>query len=1752
MKSFIMKLSILLGISLFAATSVFAQRAKNGDYTASTANVVVNSYTTLSANVAVNATSVAVASSTLTGGVFGAGLAPGDLVLIIQMQGATLDIDFATYTAMYPFTYAYGHINDWYTDPGQAAFGAVTSYNQAGKFEYAQVATVPDGTSMTFTCGLKNAYTASGHVQVVRVPRFANVTVNTGASIVPAVWDGATGGVVVMEIDGNLVVNAASAIDASGKGFRGGTVLTTDNSTNGSFAGSDPLQVSYIGSSDNKFGAEKGEGIGGGQIEYGLLSSRYGKGAPANGGGGGNNHNAGGGGGSNVGTGAYTGKGIPNVSNPAWAAVWNLESASFASSASSGGGRGGYTYSTSDQNELVVGPNNNLWSGDKRRNDGGLGGHPLTADPTRIFMGGGGGCGDQNNSQAGPGGAGGGIVLLNVYGTISGTGSIVSNGANGFNSNPTGAAAGFGQKKGNDAAGGAGGGGAIVISHAGTFPAGLAISAKGGNGGNHNFALGSFASGVEGDGPGGAGAGGQISITSGTPTTNVTGGTGGVSNSAHLPNFPPNGATNGAAGIANTGIAFYDILVQNDTICGTGSTTLTATVTGTLPAGSLVSWYTTPFANATPVATGLTYNPGVLGTTTTYYVGTCPGTFRKPVKIVVGPNPIISGTAIINDVSCLGNDGAITGLTVSSGTPAFVHTWNNLSTNTITPSADLSGVGTGNYTLTVTDVNGCSASSGPYAIGNAGGPVIDASNVVLTNQNCLGTNGSITGITATGTGTLTYAWNPSAQTTANLSNVAAGSYTLTVTDGNSCAAVAGPFTLNAIPGPSIDASNVALTPEYCAQNNGSISGIAVTGTIVNYTWNGIASAGPNAINMAQNTYTLIVTDNLGCTATSGPHIITEIAGPSIQTTNLLITSETCNLNNGKIQGIQVSGGTLPYSQSWTNTSQTTLNLTNLDATSYTLTVTDGAGCAATSGPHVVPNAPGPVLDATSVVITPVTCVANGSVTGISVTGGTGALTYFWAPSGQMTPNLLNAPAGSYNLVVVDANNCLVNSGPYVIQPLAPLSINASNIVVTPSNCNASTGTISGIQVNGGINPVISWSNSSPSLNQNNLAAGNYTLTVTDDQGCTATSGPHNVPSATGPSINATNIGLTPEYCGQNNGSISGITVTGSFLTYMWNSVTASGPNVNNLDHGVYTLVVTDNLGCSATSGPYTIAEISGPVIQTTNLIIVPETCEFNNGQIQGFQVVGGTLPYTQSWTNTSQTALNLNSLNTGSYTLTITDAAGCVATSGPHVVPNTPIATINQTNAVVNHVSCTTNGSVTGITVTGPGTSTYAWTPSGQTALDLLNVPVGTYQLVVTDGNGCIVNSAPYLIHGPTALEIDLTNLITTPTNCTSATGSISGIQVMGGINPVTSWSNNTPGLNQSNLAAGSYTLSVTDDQGCTDAATIQITVQVSPTIQTAGLVVEDAHCGQATGAISGIAVTGGTPTYQYLWNETLPLNTLDLNGLLPGTYELLVTDAGGCTATTTVQVNDEGAPIININNLVTTLAMCNESTGSVFGISAQGNGILSYSWNNTTQTNLDLTNLAAGTYVLTVTDAFGCSAQSTPVTILNSGVPDAGIEFAPVQPKPEEWVVFSDASTGTAPVMWEWDIQGVEFNVQNTGSSFPAEGIYPVMLVVTDINGCTDTARVYVQVAADIVIPNIVTANNDGTNDAWVIKGLKSNCQVNIVNRWGNLVFETDDYKNNWTGQDLSGTALSAGVYTYYLQTQDGKVFQGFIHLVL
>ncbi|MFM7022505.1 MAG: beta strand repeat-containing protein, partial [Flavobacteriales bacterium] len=749
-------------ITLLSISNSFAQAGKDGPLTVAAAGTIVNAYDALAADVAIGATTIT--ATNIANLNSPAALAQGDLIMIIQMQGATINTT------------------------NTAAYGDVTAYNNAGNYEFAYVCGVA-GNVISIASGTSRAYTAAGKAQIIRVPQYTNLTVNAGATITAPVWDGAKGGVVVIHASGVVTVNGS--IHANAIGFRGGKI---DNFS--SAAGIVAMTMYYTNL--NTEGAEKGESIAGYQTDYDALGGRYGRGAPANGGGGGNGHNAGGGGGANGNNGvAWNGLGNPDLSGGAgWISAWDLEGGTFSANASSGGGRGGYTFGFTDQDATVVGPSQNPWTGDYRHQLGGYGGRPLTiAAENKIFLGGGAGAGDGNDNANADGGDGAGIVYL-VASSVAGTGTIQANGQAGFNT----------IGGGNDAPGGGGGGGTIIVKA--TVANTITINADGGNGGNQIIV------GVESEGPGGGGGGGFVAINAGTPTITVNAGSNGTTNSTAVTEFIPNGATKGATGestsVASTFVAYPTITATAtpSTICLGSSSTLSSSGAASYVwnPGALVgaSVSVSPAADQTYTVTGTTASGCVLTNSASVTVTTPPS-----ATISYSGSPMCS-SAGVQSVTLTGTAGgtfsSTAGLTIDGVTGAITPATSTAGTYTVTYSIAASG-GCPLYTAT-TSVTVTAAPSA--TISYSGSPMCSSAGAqsVTFSGTAGGTFSSTAGLTinaatgeidpatsTAGTYTVTYTVAPAGgcliyTTTTSVTVTAAPSATLSYSGSPMCSSAA--------------------------------------------------------------------------------------------------------------------------------------------------------------------------------------------------------------------------------------------------------------------------------------------------------------------------------------------------------------------------------------------------------------------------------------------------------------------------------------------------------------------------------------------------------------------------------------------------------------------------------------------------------------------------------------------------------------------------------------------------------------------------------------------------------------------------------------------------------------------------------------------------------------------------------------------------------------------------------------------------
>ena len=1471
-----------------------AQRGKHGSKTIS-GTEVINEYTSLSADATSGTNTITVVSNTLNAnGRFSGALTSGDLILIIQIQGASIN------GQLHP---TFGDV----CDPNNPTWGSINSINNCGNWEYLEVSGTTGGSTINLRCGIEHNYTSSGKVQVIRVPRYTDININ--GTLTADDWVGVTGGIVAFEVDGNTTINGS--IDVSNLGFRGGSVA----GNNGSL---DFNSNWFAGTTQDK-GGEKGESVVGDWLTYQLIGGRFAKGAIGNGGGGGSSHNAGGAGGANASDGinTWTGLGVPNFITASYATAWAQEGI-VVGTQSSGGGRGGYSWSANSINPLTVGPGDVSWGGDNRRSIGGFGGRDLDYSTGKMFFGGGGGGGHENNNQGGDGGDGGGMIFISSYGTITGTGSILANGENGQSSNYT--SAGFGQVTNKDGSGGAGAGGAVYVTSPSTI-AGITITANGGSGGNQVLDFGSFASSNEAQGPGGGGGGGYIKTTGISSATNVNGGIYGTTNSSTMSSFPPNGATSGALGLVESAVfGGSSLAVFNDTICAGNSGLLTAT--GTPEVGSTITWYNDSW---TQVGTGLSLSVGVLFSDAMYFYGSCPGTDFDTVWVIVSPAIVIDDTGIIiSDETCIGNDGSITGILVSGGIGSYNFLYNGSNAS----GADTLGAIAGNYTLEVSDAGGCSDTSGPYTIGSSSGLIIDISSLVITDESCAGNDGNITGIIVSGgSAPYSYAWNGTTGSGLDTIGAAAGVYTLMITDQFGCSVTSAPFTIGSSTGLSIDLSGLSVIDANCLASDGSISGVIVSGGTLpySYTWNGLVASSEDTVGIGSGNYTLEITDNAGCNISAGPFTVSSLNTLVVDSIGFVTVDENCTAVDGSISGIAVSGGSGTYSFAWNGVTSSGPDTVGLGAGAYTLIVSDDNGCADTTGAYLINSLNSLSIDTIGFVATDENCTASdGSITGISVSGGSGVYSYAWNGVVSSSPDTVGLGAGSYTLVVTDNNGCADSTGSYILGSVNNMIIDSTSYIISDANCSASDGGVSGIVVSGpGLSYTYSWNGTvSPSIDLINATSGSYMLIITDDNGCVDSTGTYFVNSISTLNVDTTALVVMAENCTAADGSIVGITVSGGTAPYLydWNGVSTLGSDTIGLDSGSYILTVTDDAGCSEVLGPFLIPSVSSLFTDDSGILVLDAHCGLSDGAISGIIATGsGTLNY--SWNGLVSSGTDTSNLVAGNYLLTVTDANGCVDSLGAYTVSNISGPVIDSSAVVITDDACSQGiGGITGLAINGgSGPVSIAW-DNTDTVLDLSGLYAGNYSITVIDSVGCVDSLGPIVIidsGNPTAnftaspIITDVNNPLINFTDASSS--------------DVTTWNwyfdslgtdistNPTFSFNESGVYQ--VVLVVLNSFGCTDTASMEITVNAVDSMTIPNIMTPDGNGINDVFSIAGLLPDSYVAVYnrwgQKIFETTRYLNNWDgrtsTGERVPnGTYFYVVVDPNGVEFTGSLSVSGQ------------------------------------------------------------------------------------------------------------------------------------------------------------------------------------------------------------------------------------------------------
>lgn len=967
-------------------------------------------------------------------------------------------------------------------------------------------------------------------------------------------------------------------------------------------------------------------------------------------------------------------------------------------------------------------------------------------------------------------------------------------------------------------------------------------------------------------------------------------------------------------------------------------------------------------------------------------------TFTTTTVTIAAPSVIAATASLTSPATCNGDSDGVITVTATGGTVAGTYTFTlNQAPFTVNTTGVFTGLPAGTYSVNVTDDNSCLRTSNSITVTQPSALTAFAS--VTSNYNgakisCPGANNAVITVTANGgNGGFTYVLvespgNTTGNATGVYTGVGPGTYTVSVTDAQLCNVVTVPVTITD-PTP-LDASGLVSNVISCNGGSDGEIRISATGGTGAYTFTMISPAGPsNATGifsgLAQGTYDFEVRDLNNCTDVVQvflDHPTAVIASAAVDTP-YNGAQISCNGASDGVIRVTASGGTGALTYVFV---QFPANLTGMTTgvftgvppgTGYTFTVRDSKNCNA---PVTVPvNVVQPPAITASAAVTSnyngedISCptATDGQIT-VTASGGTGTLTYRLdqAPlntSGNATGIYTGVGAGSYTVTVRDANSCFRVTLPVTVTP--PTAVSASAAVTSNYNgrqitCNgASDGRIA-VTASGGVTP--------------------YTYVLNE------------IP-----------------------GNVSGA-ATGIFT---------------GLPAGTYTVNVTDLNGCPVVTLPVTISEPT-PVSGTSNV-----TSNYNGQQIRcvgssdGIIRVtgsGGTAPYTfvsiEVPGNVTGAATGIfTGLPAGSYTFTVRDANNCTFLT-PAVVINPPTA-LSATRAVTSNyhgaqISCNgaSDGTITITATGGTGALNYVFNEipantTGATSGVFIGIPAGgPYTFTITDANTCNVTTVGISISEPTAVAASAA--ITSNHNgqhisCPTSTDGVITVTASGGTGVYTyrldqaplNTTGNSTGI-YSNVGAGTYTVTVRDENGCFIVTTSVTVVPPPPVTATAAVTSnyngQQISCNGVSDGELTVTAGGGVGSYTYVLNQ-IPANVTGattgiFTGLPAGTYTVTVRDANNCPVTTVpvtiTQPAVLGATAAVTSNYNGAQISCNGASDGRIAITVSGGtGPFTYTsvqvpGNVSGATSGIFTGLPAGNYTFNVTDVNTCGTTTAQVTI--------------------------------------------------------------------------------------------------------------------------------------------------------------------------
>jgi gliding motility-associated-like protein len=914
------------------------------------------------------------------------------------------------------------------------------------------------------------------------------------------------------------------------------------------------------------------------------------------------------------------------------------------------------------------------------------------------------------------------------------------------------------------------------------------------------------------------------------------------------------------------------------------------------------------------------------------------------------------------------------------------------------------------------------------------------------------------------------------------------------------------------------------------------------------------------------TYTCIVTDGSGCT---GSVQITIAVGanccPLVPT--IIGVDADCNVgNNPACTGnatVTPTGGFGTISYIWydaamTPIGQTAVTATNLCAGTYYVDVTDQTPC--TIQLMIVINEPA-YLDFTATTTNSTCGAANGTITITGNGGGTPNYTYdITGPVNQTngSGNFTGLPSGAYTGTITDANGCSFSGPITVVDDGSPT---VTNVAFTDPLCNgACDGTIT-ITATGGIPPLQYSIDGGITFQASNVfngvCDGNFSIVVEDVNTCQASSST----MLTDPPALSYTATTTDLLCFQDNTGAINVTESGGTGPYTYDIGTGPQGNgaFNSIGANTYTVTVTDNNGCTV-SGMETVTE---PTQLTMSFSSFDAVC---SGYCDGYAITipaGGTTPYTYAWSNNAgnTTVPTENSMCAGIYDLTITDDNGCQVDTLNYPINEPAPLLIN--NVVVTDELCMGDCQGT-IDITSAGATTYSidggvtWQPTGI----FNNMCSGNYTIVVADATGCTATA-------PTSVASQAPINLTTSSDTTICIGGSAVITATatGGVAPLTyNWDNGLP-ANASHTVPDTpttYNVVVTDANGCS-SVTLPITVNINPALQVTAL--SDASiCPGESVSISSIASGGDGGPYTYNWVEVLTGNPLvgQNQTVFPtATGDYIVTADDGCETPITTDV------ITITVNPTPSVAFTSDVTDGCIDLPVNfsnttppgevGNNCI-WDFGDGSAVSTDCVApfhmyTVPGCYdvTLTVTSPEGCVGSTTVNNYICAyDLPIADFEFGP-QPTTvvNPTIQFGNMSQNGVNYYWDFGTPNADpstSTAMNPTVDFPSTepGTYQVCLIAESVEGCLDTICKYVIIDDEflIYVPNAFTPDNDGVNDIFtpVLNGYDPfDYQLQIFDRWGELIFESSHPTIGWDGTVKGNAKLGKSeVYVWKINVRD------------